>query len=328
MQPSPQSISIVVPCYNEAAGIRVFYDTLLKTLQAMSISYEIVFVDDGSKDDTLTILNLIASENAHVSVIRLSRNYGHQAALTAGLDQSTGEVVVTMDSDLQHPPSLIPELVNWYERGADIVYAARKPTPDVGLPKRIASWGYYALLKRMTNIEVIPGAADFRLMSYQSVQALCEMREMHRYLRGMVPWLGFNSAVIYYEQSERYAGSPTYTWRKSWQLAQHGLFSFSTIPLEFITYLGFGTVLLGLIYFIWVLIVWGLGYSITGWASLIGVTLLVGGVQLISTGIMAQYIGMIFEQTKNRPLYVIKQNHMSQQARKMHDETKVMGKDE
>lgn len=312
MRTLPESLSVVAPCYNEAEGIYIFYETLWKVLDSIGIGYEIVLVDDGSQDDTLTQLNAIADDDDSVSVIALSRNYGHQAALTAGLDQASGEVVITMDSDLQHPPAVIPELLAWYERGADIVYAARQPNANVGLLKRTASSGYYWLFRRMTNIEVIPGAADFRLMSATSVQALSQMREMHRYLRGMVPWLGFTSAIVYYEQPERFAGTSAYTWRKSWRLARHGLFSFSTIPLVLITYLGLGTVALGLLYFIWVLTVWGLGYTIPGWASMIGVTLLMGGVQLISIGIIAQYIGMIFEQTKNRPLYVIKHHHRSQ----------------
>jgi polyisoprenyl-phosphate glycosyltransferase len=307
MRSQPSCLTIVAPCYNESAGIRKFYETLVNALTQTGISFDIIFVDDGSQDNTLNQLTALAADDDRLSIVALSRNYGHQAALTAGLDRANGDVVITMDSDLQHPPALIPELIQWYQNGADIVYAARRRAQqDVGPLKQLASSAYYVLLKRMTNIEVIPGAADFRLMSAEAVQALRRMREHHRYIRGMVPWLGFNSAVVYYDQPERYAGRPTYTWRKSFQMARHGLFSFTTIPLDLITILGVVVVTLSAVYFIWVIVVWALGYSVAGWASVVGVTLLIGGVQLITTGIMAQYIGMIFEQTKGRPLYVTK----------------------
>ena len=302
------SLVVVAPFYNEEAGARVFYDTVSQYLDKLDLAYYFVFVDDGSSDNTLRILNSIADEDPRVTVLGLSRNFGHQIALTAGLDYADGEAVVVMDSDLQHPPATILEMVQQYEMGYDVVYAARKNDDNRGFGKRIVAQFYYSFLQKATRLVFIRGAVDFRLISQKVLKSLVSMRETHRYLRGMVPWLGFDYAVVYYEQQQRYAGASTYSWRKLYQLARYGLFSFSTIPLDIITWLGFLVTILGGLYFIFVLIVMVTeGPTIPGWTSVIAVLLIVSGVQLISIGVLAQYIGMIFEQVKGRPLYVLKQ---------------------
>jgi len=309
------SLTVVAPFYNEEAGLEAFYDKLIGQMEKLHVPCDFIFVDDGSQDRTLELLNQLADRDPRVTVLSLSRNFGHQAALTAGLDHAGGEAVVVMDSDLQHPPEIIPRLVAGYEEGADIVYAVRANAAGLGFFKRLSARLYYGTLRRLTNTPVIHGAADFRLMSRAAVLALRAMRETHRYLRGMVPWLGFPHAVVHYEQPERYAGSPVYTFWKSLRMARHGLLSFSTVPLDAVTLLGLGLAALGAVYFCYILAVKAQGEAVPGWASVIVVVLVLGGVQLISLGILAQYVAMIFEQTKQRPLYVVKHKRVGAIAR-------------
>jgi glycosyltransferase involved in cell wall biosynthesis len=305
-------LTVVVPFYNEEAGAHQFYDVLRQVLDATEISYDLIFVDDGSSDKTLRILQTFAEDNERVTVLSFARNFGHQTALTAGLDFAKGDVVITMDSDLQHPPTLIPDMLKLHQSGTDIVYAIREGMEDLSLLKRWTSNLFYILLKHIATIEVREGAADFRLLSREVVIALQTMRETHRYLRGMVPWLGFKADVIYYKQPQRLAGVPTYTFRKSLALALNGLFSFSKIPLNLIIMLGIAMSTLALIYLVYVVVIAVIGITVPGWASVLAVVLILGGVQLISIGIVAQYIGMIFEQVKERPLYILKYQKLSQ----------------
>ncbi|MCU0464400.1 MAG: glycosyltransferase family 2 protein [Anaerolineae bacterium] len=305
-------LTVVSPFFNEALGARAFYEALVRTLANQSYTFDMVFVDDGSSDETLTILNAIADQDSRVTILALSRNFGHQIALTAGIDYAFGDVVVTMDSDLQHPPAVILEMIERYEAGFDIVYAVRQSNENVGYLKAKASDTYYWLLKNLSNTTVVRGAADFRLTSQMVVRSLRRMREFHRYLRGMIPWAGFHSTEISFKQQDRLHGKPSYTWRKSFRLARHGLFSFSTIPLELISWLGIGMTVMALVYLVYILIVAATVRTVEGWASTIIVALVIGGVQLISLGIIAQYIGMIFEEVKGRPLYFLKQERLSE----------------
>ncbi|MBZ0310323.1 MAG: glycosyltransferase family 2 protein [Anaerolineae bacterium] len=308
-----KSLAVVVPCYNEEATIHEFHKQVCAVLDTLDISYGFVFVDDGSRDNTLTVLNTLASTDSRVSVLSLARNFGHQLALTAGLDHADAEIIVTMDCDLQHPPATLAEMVRAYEGGADVVYAVRENDENRGFLKSWAAGTFYTLLKRMTRTEVISGAVDFRLLSREALEVLRSMREVHRYLRGMVPWMGFPSAMVHYHQQERFAGTSSYSWRQLARLARHGLFSFSTIPLAFITWLGVLMNVLAVMYLIYILLAAAFSdtlRSVPGWSSVIVVLLVVSGVQLISIGILAQYIGMIFEQVKGRPLYVLKQKRL------------------
>ncbi|MBN1231086.1 MAG: glycosyltransferase family 2 protein [Anaerolineales bacterium] len=301
------SLEIVAPFFNEQDGCVFFYQALMETLEPLGISYSMVFVDDGSKDNTYKILKEIASKDNRVRVMGLVRNFGHQPALTAGLDVADAQVIITMDSDMQHPPSLIPVMLNQYQAGSDVVYAVRKNDHSVGLVKRWTSSAYYRMLDRISNTSMVQGAADFRLMAKPVVDSLSSMRERHRYLRGMVSWLGYSYAVIPYEQPERYSGKPGYSFRKSFNLAKNGLFSFSTIPLSVITVLGFIVTLGAFLYLLYILAAAFRGETVEGWASNITVALILGGIQLISLGVIAQYIGMIFEQVKERPLYILRE---------------------
>lgn len=303
-----KNLAVVAPFYNEQAGVREFYEQCRAALDRLKLDYALIFVDDGSTDQTLQRLNEIADEDSRVSVLSLTRNFGHQFALTAGLDYADAEAVVTMDSDLQHPPAAIADLVAGYEAGAEVVYAVRQNEDNRSFAKQMTARVFYRLLTRMTNVDIISGAMDFRLMSREALLALRQMREKHRYLRGMVPWMGFPFQVIVYQEQKRFADQSKYTWRKMLRLARNGFFSFSTVPLDIITLVGIALTALAMIYLVYVLIAWAiLHVVVTGWTSVIGVLLLVSGVQLISIGVLAQYIGMIFEEVKGRPLYLLKQ---------------------
>jgi dolichol-phosphate mannosyltransferase len=207
-------------------------------------------------------------------------------------------------------------MIDCYEKGADVVHGVREDTKQLSFLKRTMAKWYYAIFKFLANVQTIPGAADFRLMSQAVVRNLSEMRESHRYLRGMVPWLGFRSEVIHYEQPSRFSGKPKYSWRMSFRLARYGLFSFSTIPLDIISVLGFFMVGLAFIYLVYVIGTALFGEAVTGWASVIAMVLILGGVQLISIGVVAQYIGMIFEEVKQRPQYVLKQKRLAKKETK------------
>ncbi|MBI4789475.1 MAG: glycosyltransferase family 2 protein [Chloroflexi bacterium] len=306
---SKPDLSVVTPCYNEADGVLAFYEMLRSTLERQGCSHEIIFVDDGSTDDTLPILNRIADANERVVVLSLTRNFGHQAALTAGMDHARGRMILVMDSDLQHPPELIPQMIRELATGADVVYAVRQETAGSGLFKRITSNGFYALMNRFGAAPFIPGAADFRLLSERANESIRQMRETHRFLRGLVTWTGYPAKVISYRANPRGAGKSKYTWSKMIRLAFDATFSFSVLPLRFVTGLGLALIGLGLAYLVYILvgvIAWPESVQ-PGWPSVIASLLVLSGVQLLSLGVIATYVGMIFEQVKGRPLYVLKQ---------------------
>lgn len=306
------SITVVVPFYNEQALVQHFYETVLHELKSLNIPFSLVFVDDGSRDGTFVRLTEIANIDRRVTLVSLSRNFGHQIALTAGLDYANADVVVTMDGDLQHPPATIGSMITAYREGADVVYGVRQGEANRGLFKRLTARLYYKLLERMTQVEVIAGSSDFRLMSRSALDILKKMPERHRYLRGMVPWMGFPHTIVRYHEGNRHSGSTKYTFRKMLRLARHGFFSFSTASLDMITTIGSIMTFFSMIYLVYVLLAPALvGHVVPGWTSVIVVLLLVSGVQLISIGIIAQYIGMIFEEIKRRPLYIVKYEHLA-----------------
>ena len=310
------SLAVIVPFYREARGARLFYERLRDQLAALHCRCSLVFVDDGSQDETLQVLNALADEDPRITVLSFARNWGHQMALTAGLDHVDPAVdaVVTMDGDLQHPPETIAAMVERYESGAEIVYAVRDTYNDVGPLTRLASRCFHGVLTWSTNVDVVPGAADFRLMSRRAADVLKGMREVHRYLRGMVPWIGMPHAVVHYAQAPRHTGAPAYTWRRRVRLAHDGLFSFSTLPLDVITWLGFAFAAVALVYLAYVLVVAFYGHPVPGWASVIAVILVVATFQFLSMSILAQYLGMLFEEAKGRPLYVLKQARVAPAA--------------
>lgn len=310
----PASLAVVAPFYNEEDGAEKFYLALLAALKAIDAELYMVFVDDGSSDGTLSTLNKIADRDPRVTVLSLARNFGHQIALTAGIDHAEADAVVTMDSDLQHPPDIIPAMWAVYQQGFEVVYGVRQNDDTRGFLKRYMAQTYYKFLNQVADINVIEGAVDFRLMSRRVVNELQQMREKHRYLRGMVPWLGFPYSIVHYKQQARHAGTSKYSWTRLIRLAEAGFFSFSTFPLDVIARVGWITVFLSSIYFLYILVFVVILQMVSapeGWVSIVVALLLTSGMQLISMGIIAKYIGMIFEEVKQRPLYTLKLKRVS-----------------
>jgi len=292
-------LSIVIPCYNEAENIPELYRQLSDTAERIEGDVEFVFVDDGSRDATLDVLKALAHEDPRVRVLSLSRNFGHQAALSAGIDTAVGQAVVVMDADLQHPPELIPTFIEQWQAGYELVYAYRSHVrPRLGY--RVINW--------LMKIRIPPESADFRLMDRRVVEAFRRMPERTRFIRGMLSWLGFKQAGVAYSDRQRHGGQRAYTIRQTARMALHAVLSFSRIPLRAASLLGFCTLLLGFVYAAYILYAFLAGWPIErGWTALMMTILILGGVQLICLGIIAEYIGCIFEEVKQRPLYVVRE---------------------
>ncbi|MHC4442007.1 MAG: glycosyltransferase family 2 protein [Planctomycetota bacterium] len=290
-------LSIVIPCFNEAENISQLYKQLDTVAEGITGEVEFVFVDDGSSDDTFARLKELADQDDRVQVIGLSRNFGHQAALTAGIDRADGDAVILIDADLQHPPELIPRFVEKWQQGYDLVFAQRK-----GVKPR---WGY-RLINALMKVRVPAESADFRLMDRKVVEAFRQMPERARFIRGMISWLGFKQIGIEYTEAKRFAGERTYTVKQTARMALNAILAFSSIPLRMASVLGLATLLAGLAYAAYILYAKFAGWSVTGWTALILTVLILGGVQLICLGVIAEYIGRIFEEVKHRPLYVIR----------------------
>ena len=304
-RPSHPLLSIVVPAYNEAGCIDEMVRRLTAALGGIDADYEIIFVNDGSRDHTLERLRAKHAENPRVRYLSFARNFGHQFALTAGVDHAAGDAVITLDGDLQHPPELIPELVDHWRRGYDVVYTVRVANVGHGT-KEFWSRVFYWLMRKLTGVEVPTGGADFRLLDRRAADALRACREQFVFVRGLVPWLGFKRKAVPYEAAERFAGSTSYGFARMLRFALDGVFSFSIVPLRMISFLGAATIVLGIIYgsyTMWVRLF--SDHAVSGWASLIGVMLVFSGTQLLSLGILSEYVGRIYEEVKHRPRYVI-----------------------
>lgn len=305
-----RTLCVVCPCYNEAAGIREFHAALKHALAGLDeLEHRIVFVDDGSTDATLLALNELAAGDPRLSVYALSRNFGHQIALSAGCDVARGDAVVLMDSDMQHPPALLPAMVAKWRAGADVVSSVRMGTADATLLKNLSARVFYGFLNAISDTPIVRGAADFVLLSRPAHEALLRMPERHRFLRGMVSWIGFRREYVNYQAPARGAGKSHYTLRRMVQLASDALFSFSTAPVRLATRLGVAVVACGMLYLAYILYTIAVhpDQVIQGWSSLIIVVLILSGAQLVLTGLIGEYIARIFEEAKQRPLYFFKQ---------------------
>jgi glycosyltransferase involved in cell wall biosynthesis len=318
-------LSIVTPCYNESEVINLFYSEIKSVLQSLpDLEFEIIFVDDDSSDDTLLQLNKLAKNDPAVRVCSLTRNFGHQIALSAGLDFAVGDAVVLMDADLQHPPSSIPEFVKkWYE-GYDIVSGVRTNTQGNSWFKNISSNSFYTIFNFLSPIHIPQGAGDFCLLAKRVSDSLKNMPERHRFLRGMVSWTGYNRTLVPYECADRAAGQSKYSVKKMVGLSMDAVFSFSAQPLRLALRLGLTMAFLGFIYLIWT-VVPGLfrGNLVPGYASLIGVTITLGGCQLAFIGLIGEYLARVFEEVKGRPIYSLKQtpNESSVSAKNIQSST-------
>ncbi|MBA2457462.1 MAG: glycosyltransferase family 2 protein [Gemmatimonadales bacterium] len=298
--------SVVVPIFNEAEVLPTLYQRLRKVMEAVGEPYELIFVNDGSTDQSPGLLLDLRAQDPCVKVVSFSRNFGHQIAITAGLDYSSGDAVIVMDGDLQDPPEVIPELVAQWRAGNEIVFAVRANRNGDAFFKRITASLFYRILGRLTTTQIPVDAGDFRLMSRVAVEALKPIRERNRFVRGLVGWIGFRHTSIRYVRDSRFAGTTKYPLTKMIQFALNGIFSFSLLPLQLATYLGLTVSLISFIYLAYA--VWLKVFTtraVQGWASVIVAVLFMGGVQLVSLGIVGEYIGRIYEEVKQRPLYLV-----------------------
>lgn len=299
-------LSVVAPAFNEAPVLPAFVARVLAVLDGLDCEAELVIVDDGSCDGTWEAINEATAADRRVRGIRLSRNFGHQAALTAGLAAADGDAVVTLDADLQHPPEVIAELLATAREGYDVVCAVRSPDDAEGPFKRLSAKLFYFTLNKLTSLELPEGAADFRYMSRRVVNVLLSMPERHRFLRGMTRWAGFQQTFIQYNRGDRHAGSSKYGFGKMMLLAWDAVTSFSAIPLRVAGMLGVAVSLLGWAYLLYAICVHVFTHqTVSGWTSVTAAVVLLGGVQLICLGIFGQYLGRMYEDIKGRPLFLI-----------------------
>ena len=302
-------VCVVSPCFNEAEGVRAFYTRLkaeLKRLEISGVTHRIIFVDDGSDDGTIDQLTHIRDRDFAVTVLSFSRNFGHQIALTAGLDAADGDAVILLDSDLQHPPELISPMLDKFREGYDIVSMVRRTTAESTLFKRYTSNAFYYVLNLLSDTPIEPGAADFVLLSRQAHRALRRMPERHRFLRGMVAWMGFRRAFLPFDAPPRMAGNSKYGLWRMVAFAADAACSFSTAPAKLTRRAGFLLATGGGVYFLYVLFrFFWFADTVQGWSSLVSVLLLVGGFQLVFLSLIAEYIVRIFEEAKGRPLYIL-----------------------
>lgn len=304
-------VSIVVPFYNEEESLKAFYDALTDVVNSQSdYSFEFVFINDGSTDGSVELLRTLVNVDSRVKIVDLSRNYGKETALIAGMDYASGDAVVLMDADLQHPPFLISEFLKYWSEGFDDVYATRRERKGEPFIKKFMSNMYYRVLQSVTEqgVKVYPHVGDFRLLDRKVVNALTELREQSRYMKGMYGWVGFKKKEIFYDAEERVGGVTKFNFRKLLKLAIDGLTSFTTAPLTVSGYLGAAFALVGFIYGVIILIqTLFFGKDVPGFPSIMTAVLFLGGVQLLSLGIIGTYIGKIFKETKNRPLYFVEE---------------------
>jgi len=304
-----KKLSFVVPVFNEEENIREFYRRLTQVMAPLSYDYEILFIDDGSKDRTASLTRELAEKDPHVQGYVFARNFGHQLALTCGLDQSAGDAVISMDGDLQHPPEMIPDLLKKWEEGYEIVQTVRKSTEDATWFKNITSRLYYKLINSMSEVRITPGGSDFRLMDRKAVDALNRFRERARFIRGMVNNLGFRYTTLEFVAPPRFAGHSKFNLRKMLRFALDGITAFSRVPLRLALYVGciagLGSILLiGHVIYVKYIV----QDAVPGWTTLAAAEFFLGGVELIGIGIVGEYVGRIFDEVKQRPLYIIREH--------------------
>jgi dolichol-phosphate mannosyltransferase len=308
MQTDNSLLSVVVPVYNESEVLQAFYERATSALSAIpGFDYELIFVDDGSRDDSHTQLAALAGGDPRVRVIKFSRNFGHQIAISAGIDHAEGDCVAVIDADLQDPPEVIERMTVKWREGYDVVYGVRASRVGESRLKLWTAAAYYRLLKRIVKIEIPVDVGDFRLMSRRATAELRKLREKDRFVRGLVSWIGFKQCGVEYERDSRYAGETKYPYRKMLQFALDGVTSFSTLPLRLATWLGYGASLFAFAYLIYVFLQRFLGFTVQGWATTMVGMLFLGGVQLICLGIIGEYLGRIFNEIKPRPMYVVEE---------------------
>ena len=308
LQDNPQRpfLSVIVPVFNEESAIVTFHDAICPALDGLGVSWEIVFVDDGSTDKTISRIRKVFEKIRAIRVVRFSRNFGKDNALTAGFDHADGQVVCPIDADLQHPPELIGEMIDRWRDGYDVVIAARSSRESDTWPKRMAAKLFYAVLNRLSNNEIRPDTTDFGLIDRRVVDVISALPERSRFMRALISWPGFKTTFVEFRAGDRSHGRSRYSYWTLWNYGLDGLTAVSTIPLRLWSYVGAAVGLSGLVYAAWLAVRTLLfGIDVPGYASTIGAVLILGGVQLLSLGIIGEYVGRMFIETKRRPRYIV-----------------------
>ena len=303
----PQRLTVVVPAFNEGQGLHAFHDRTRAALDALDgIDGEILFVDDGSRDDTWTVIQSLAEADPRVGALRLSRNFGKELALTAGLDAVDGDAAVVIDADLQDPPELIADFVARWREGHDVVYGTRLEREGESWLKRATAAGFYRLMEKLSSTPVPRDTGDFRLLSRRALDALRGVRERHRFMKGLFAWVGFRQCAIGYHRDPRHSGRSKFNYWKLWNFAIEGITSFSTVPLRLGTYVGGLAALAAFVYGLVIIaktLLWG--DPVAGYPSLMTVVLFLGGLQLMALGVIGEYLGRLYMEAKQRPLYLV-----------------------
>lgn len=322
---SQPDLTIVIPVYNEADNLHQLYLRLQKVLPQLGLDYEIIAVDDGSNDKSLDVLEDLRRLDEHLKIIALSRNFGHQAALTAGMDYASGRACITLDADLQHPPEIIPALVQKWKEGYDVVYTIRNQTEKGGLFKKASSTLFYKFINVVGKIDMPANSADFRLVDRKVLNELITLRERSRFIRGLVSWVGFKQIGIDYTAAARFSGQSKYSIRQMMLLALAGIFSFSSFPLYLAAYFGLAAAALSFIYAVYVVYMRLFAEQVvSGWSSITFAILFLGGIQLIFIGIIGAYLGRLYDEVKQRPLYIVERREGVKDAGQSRSEANVL----
>ena len=307
MSPAPRpTVSVVAPCYNEQDALPEFLRRVGAVLDGVGGSVEIVLVDDGSRDRTWDVLAAAAGRDPRIVAVRLMRNHGHQLALTAGLSVCRGERILIIDADLQDPPELLPDMMALMDQGADVVYGQRRQREGESLFKRATAAGFYRLIGRLTDVQIPPDAGDFRLVTRRVLDLLLAMPERHRFIRGMVAWIGGRQVPLVYDRHARVAGESKYPLAKMVRFAADAITSFSVVPLMASMTIGWVMAALGFGFFLYSIVGWWNGHTLPGWTSLMAAVGLLGGMQFLMLGIIGAYLGRLYDQSKGRPLFMIR----------------------
>ena len=304
----PATLGIVIAAYNEADALPAMHARLSRVLDAMGLPAQVVYVDDGSRDATWQVLGAIAADDPRVRLLRLSRNFGKELALNAGLDHVDADAVVVLDADGQDPPELLPEFVARWREGHDVVYGTRASRDGESWLKRATASAFYRTINRVSNTGIPADTGDFRLMSRRVVESLRGLRERQRFMKGLFAWVGFPNTAIAYRREARIAGRSKFNYWRLWNFALEGITGFSTAPLRVATYVGLGTALLAFGYGMWIIaktLAWG--DPVQGWPTMMAVVLFLGGVQLMALGVIGEYLGRLYLEAKQRPLYLVQE---------------------
>lgn len=304
-----KKVSILVPCYNEEASLPLLYPELKKLMDSqIDYEWEVLFVNDGSRDNTLTIIKELRNQDKRICYVDLSRNFGKENAMLAGFDYATGDCMVIMDADLQHPPHIIPNMLKKWEEGYDDVYAKRITRGKEPWLRKTFSLLFYSILNKTTKIEILPNVGDFRLLDKQCILSLRKLRESERYTKGMFCWIGYKKSYVEFEQGDRVAGTSSWNFMSLLKLAIEGIVSFTTFPLKIATIIGFIVSFFAFLYMIYIILkTFIIGEEVAGFPTIICIVLFLGGFQLICLGIIGEYLGRIFNETKNRPVYLARE---------------------